>query len=234
MKLSAFIIGDDDLVGEYSELVSACMYDVLPPSKLKNLKSFGDKTSIALELTNLDLVQKKENLVAIDRALPPTAAIVSSSVNVSVAEQSRWITLKHRLVGVAALPTFTANTAVEIAPSVYTIESTIDVTRKFFASLKKDTIIVEDRVGLVLPRILCQIINEAMFAVQQEVAPPGDIDTAMKLGTNYPLGPIEWGEKIGFRQVQASLQALFTDMGEERYRACPLLKQIAVTGKFWG
>ena len=87
---------------------------------------------------------------------------------------------------------------------------------------------------MVLPRILCQIINEAMFAVQQEVAAPNDLDTAMKLGMNFPSGPLEWGEKIGFKQVYAVLDALHVDLGEERYRICPLLKEIAVTGKFWG
>jgi len=85
-----------------------------------------------------------------------------------------------------------------------------------------------------LPRILCQIINEAMFAVQQDVAVPKDVDMAMKLGMNFPSGPIEWGEKIGFKQVYAVLDALHADLGEERYRICPLLKDIAVTGKFWG
>lgn len=234
MRPALLLVGDDPLVAEYSTIAEASQYEVLPPAKMKGLKTLADKISIALELSNLDLARKKENLIALDKALPATTAIVSSSVNVSVLEQSGWITMKHRLVGIAALPTLIQNAVVEVAPSVHTIESTVDVVRKFFASMKKETAIVEDRVGMVLPRILCQIINEAMFAIQQDVASPKDIDTAMKLGTNYPLGPIEWGEKIGFRQVYAVLTALHTDLGEERYRVCPLLKQIAVSGKFWG
>ena len=87
---------------------------------------------------------------------------------------------------------------------------------------------------MVLPRILCQIINEAMSAAKQDVALPKDTDTAMRLGMNYPSGPIEWGEKIGFNLVYAVLNALHNDLGEERCRICPLLKEIAATGKFWG
>jgi len=228
------IAGDDTLVAEYSLLAQSSGYEVIPFTKIKSLKPLADKISIALELTNLDLDKKKENLVAMDKALPATTAIVTSSVNFSVLDQSGWITMKHRLVGIAALPTFLQNNLVEVAPSVHTVESTVDVVRKFFTSMKKETAIVEDRVGLVLPRILCQIINEAMFAIQQDVASPKDIDTAMKLGTSYPAGPIEWGEKMGFNQVFAVLTALQSDLGEERYRVCPLLKQIATTGKFWG
>ena len=229
-----FIVGDDPLVAEYSEIVSAFNYAIISPNKIKNLKPIAGTVSIALELSNLDLDRKKKNLEALDKTLPETTAILSSSVNVSALDQSQWIMMKHRLVGLAALPTLIRNSVVEVSPTVYTSESAVDVARKFFISLKKEIAVVQDRVGMVLPRILCQIINEAMFAVQQDVALPKDIDTAMRLGMNYPSGPIEWGEKIGFKQVYAVLDALHTDLGEERYHICPLLKEIAATGKFWG
>ena len=228
------IVGDDSLVAEYSEIVSAFNYATISPNKIKNLKPIAGTVSIALELSNLDLDRKKKNLEALDKTLPETTAILSSSVNVSALDQSQWIIMKHRLVGIAALPTLIRNSVIEVSPTVYTNESAIDVARRFFSSMKKDIAIVQDRVGMVLPRILCQIINEAMFAVQQDVALPKDIDTAMRLGMNYPSGPIEWGERIGFKHVYAVLDALHTDLGEERYRICPLLKEIAITGKFWG
>jgi 3-hydroxybutyryl-CoA dehydrogenase len=229
-----FIVGDDPLVAEYSGIVSAFNYAIISPNKIKNLKPIAGTVSIALELSNLDLDRKKKNLEALDKALPETTAILSSSINVSALDQSQWIIMKHRLVGIAALPTLIRNSVVEVSPTVYTHDSAVEVARKFFTSIKRDVAIVQDRVGMVLPRILCQIINEAMFAIQQDVALPKDIDTAMKLGMNYPSGPIEWGEKIGFKQVYAVLDALHTDLGEERYRICPLLKEIAATGKFWG
>ena len=233
-RLSVFIVGDDSLVAEYSEIASAFNYEVISSERIKNLKAIAQKAAIAFELSNLDLDQKKRNLIALDKSLPETTAILTSSVNVSVLDQSQWIMMKHRLVGIAALPTLIRNSLVEVSPAVHTNESAVEVARKFFTSIKKEIAVVQDRVGMVLPRILCQIINEAMFAVQQDAALPKDIDTAMRLGMNFPSGPIEWGERIGFKQVYAVLDALHTDLGEERYRICPLLKEIAATGKFWG
>jgi 3-hydroxybutyryl-CoA dehydrogenase len=229
-----FIIGDEPLVAEYSEMASAFNYAIILPEKIKSLASVAKKISIALELSNLDLKNKRKNLEALDKALPESTAILTSSVNVSALEQSQWIMMKQRLVGIGALPTLIRNRVVEVSPTVYTSESAVDVAQNFFISLKKEIAIVQDRVGMVLPRILCQIINEAMFAVQHDAAEPKDIDIAMRLGMNYPSGPIEWGERIGFQQVTAVLAALHADLGEERYRICPLLKEIAATGKFWG
>ena len=231
---AVLVVGDDAIVAEYTSLATAAGHRVFSSEKMKNLKSASKEISIALELTNLDPMLKKSNLAAMDKALPATTAILSSSIIVSVLEQAGWIGMKHRLIGIAALPSMIGYRTVEIAPSAHTLDATVDVARRFFLSIKKETAIVQDRVGMVLPRILCQVINEALFAVQQGVAEPKDIDVAMKLGTNYPLGPIEWGEKIGFNQVYAIIAALFADLGEERYRACPLLKDLATTGKFWG
>ncbi len=230
---AVLILGDASLVSEYSEIAARSNYEIIPSAKIKNLKSIAEKISIALELSNINIEGKKNNLLLLDKALPPTTAILSSSVTTTALEQSSWMAMKHRLIGIGALPTLIENSVVEVAPSIHTLESTVDVTRKFFHSIQKEVAIVQDRIGMVLPRILCQIINEAMFAVQQEVALPQDIDMAMKLGMNYPSGPIEWGEKIGFVQVCAVLEALHRDLGEERYRLCPLLKQLATTGKFW-
>lgn len=85
--------------------------------------------------------------------------------------------------------------------------------------------IVEDRVGLVTPRIICMIINEAYFTVQEGTASREDIDLAMKLGTNYPFGPFEWCKRIGIRHVYELLQAVYEDTQDERYKICPLLKR---------
>lgn len=76
----------------------------------------------------------------------------------------------------------------------------------------------------VFARVLAMIINEAMFAVQEDIASEPDIDLAMKLGTNYPAGPIEWGRAIGFEKIHGVLRALHAEFQDERYKAAPLLK----------
>ncbi len=142
-RLSVFIAGDDSLVNEYSEIASAFNYAIISPDKINNLKPIAGKISIALELRNLNLDRKKKNLAALDKALPETTAVLSSSINVSALDQSQWIMIRHRLVGIAALPTMIRNSIVEVSPTVYTNESAVDVARKFFLSIKKDIAIVQ-------------------------------------------------------------------------------------------
>lgn len=84
--------------------------------------------------------------------------------------------------------------------------------------------IVGDEAGMVTPRVVCMIINEAYYAAQQQVASRADIDISMKLGTNYPYGPFEWCEKTGIQQVYEVLQAVYKETGNERYRICELLQ----------
>ena len=91
--------------------------------------------------------------------------------------------------------------------------------------LKTSFQVVEDRVGLVTPRIVCMIINEAYYAAQEGTATREDIDLAMKLGTNYPYGPFEWAQRIGIKHVYELIEALYDDTRDERYKICPLLKK---------
>ena len=86
---------------------------------------------------------------------------------------------------------------------------------------------VGDAPGLVLGRIVCQIVNEAHFAVGEGVATAEDVDIAMRLGFNWPRGPFEWAEAIGPARVVSVLDALRSELGEERYRVAPLLRRAA-------
>ncbi len=239
-----YICGESPMLEEYAELCASKNYDVLvslndgskPTFASKNIRhstSIHSSVSIAIELTNIDRSAKRANIAKLDKSLPRTAPILSSSVTVSATEQSTWMTEKHRLVGFAALPTLIEKPLVEVAPTVFSPRETVDVVQRFYQSLGKEIELVQDRVGMVVPRIVCQLINEAAFALQEEIASPQDIDTAMKLGVNYPHGPIEWAEKIGVPHVYAVLSALEQDLHEDRYRIAPLLKHMAVAGEWW-
>jgi 3-hydroxybutyryl-CoA dehydrogenase len=91
--------------------------------------------------------------------------------------------------------------------------------------LNTEYLLVDDRVGLVTPRVICMIINEAYYTVQEGTAAREDIDMAMKLGTNYPFGPFEWCKRIGIKHVYELLEAVYEDTRDERYKICPLLKK---------
>ena len=99
------------------------------------------------------------------------------------------------------------------------------------AALGTDYRVVADRVGLVTPRVICQIINEACFTVQEGTATMQDVDLGMRLGTSYPRGPFAWANAIGVARVYAVLDALWHDTHDERYKVCPLLKRQALRGE---
>ncbi len=241
-----YLVGESPLVEQYARIIAEKEYEVFVQWNEGRPADFAlDRvhaqqtsvvpvyTSIAMELTNNDRTIKQKNLAKLDAALPPTVAILSSSVTVTAAEQSQWVRHRHRLVGFCAMPTFADRPLVEVAPTVFSPRETLSAAQHFFKSIGKEIVLVQDRVGMVLPRILCQIINEAAFALQEDVASPQDVDMAMKLGANYPLGPIEWGNRIGIRNVYHILQAMHDDLLEDRYRIAPLLKQLALTGEWW-
>ena len=135
-------------------------------------------------------------------------------------------------VGYVALPSLAEARLVEIVAGPRTTPGAIGAASRHFAALGKHVeCVVGDAPGLVLGRILCQIVNEAQFAIQEGVATPEDADTAMRLGFNWPRGPFEWAGAIGSERVVAVLDALHAELGEERYRVAPALRADAGAGR---
>ncbi len=127
-------------------------------------------------------------------------------------------------VGYYALPPIAAAPLVELTRGPATSDCSTAAAERFFAARGKHVEWVGDAPGLALGRIVCQIVNEASFALQKGIGSAPDVDTAMRLGFNYPRGPIEWGEAIGLDHALGLLDALHSEVGEERYRASPLLR----------
>jgi 3-hydroxybutyryl-CoA dehydrogenase len=126
-----------------------------------------------------------------------------------------------KLIGMNAIPTFINRSLAELSAYHDDHKSNVE---KLFNKLAWDVKWVEDRVGMVTPRIIMMIMNEACYTVQEGTASMQDIDTSMKLGTNYPFGPFEWANKIGVKHVYETLEAIYQDTHDERYKICPLLK----------
>ena len=104
-----------------------------------------------------------------------------------------------------------------------TREKDLEALPAIFKWLNTDFEVVEDRVGLVTPRILLMIINEAFYTVQEGVATKSEIDIAMKTGTNYPYGPFEWVRIFGIEVVYVLMESIYEATKNERYRPCELL-----------
>lgn len=135
------------------------------------------------------------------------------------------------LTGINDLPTFINRSLAEVSLLDKTDEAILQQTMQ---KLGWDYKLVEDRVGMVTPRIIMMIINEACYTLQEGTASMQDIDTSMKLGTNYPFGPFEWADKIGIKHVYETLKAVYDDTHDERYKICPLLKTIYLkNGSFY-
>src|SRR5262249_3368357 len=102
---------------------------------------------------------------------------------------------------------------------------------RFFGALGKHVAWVGDAPGLVLGRIVCQVINEAAFALGEGVGDAGDIDTGMVLGLSHPRGPFAWADAIGVDHVLRVLEALCDEYREERYRPAPVLRGLVQAGR---
>jgi 3-hydroxybutyryl-CoA dehydrogenase len=102
---------------------------------------------------------------------------------------------------------------------------------RFFGTLGKHVEWVGDAPGLVLGRIVCQLINESAFALGEGVGAAGDIDTGMVLGLSHPRGPLEWADRIGLDHVLVVLEALCEEYREERYRPAPALRRLVQAGR---
>lgn len=152
------------------------------------------------------------------------AKVFVNTAKISLAELSnlRSHQIKATLFGFNGLPTFLSRDILEV--SVLNPSDIIQVA-EICKKLNTDFLQVDDRVGLVTPRVICMIINEAYFTVQEGTATREDIDLAMKLGTNYPYGPFEWCKLIGVKHVYELLEAVYEDTHDERYKICPLLKR---------
>lgn len=123
--------------------------------------------------------------------------------------------IKGPVFGFCGLSTFFNKSILEITMG---ISDNKGILEGIMRSLRTDFRIVTDQVGMVTPRIICMIINEAYEALHQGVASQKDIDISMKLGTNYPYGPFEWCDKIGPQNVKRLLECLRVALAEEKYR----------------
>lgn len=133
--------------------------------------------------------------------------------------------------GFHVLPPLAAGGLVELTRTTGTSAHSAERAEAFFRTLGLRTAHVGDAPGLVLGRIVCQLVNEAAFAVGEGVGGAEDVDAGMVLGLNHPRGPLAWGDAIGLDHVLAVLDALHAERGDPAYRAAPLLRELVLTGR---
>lgn len=154
----------------------------------------------------------------------PEAKVFVNTAKISLAELSNLTDhkIKAALFGFNGLPTFLNREILEVS---VLHERDKPLLHELCEKLNTPYLLVDDRVGMVTPRIVGMIINEAYYTALEGTATREDIDQAMKLGTNYPYGPFEWCKRIGVKHVYELLEAVYEDTHDERYKICPLLKK---------
>ena len=161
-----------------------------------------------------------------DRGLAPSIPILCQTVDIDLSELEQGALHPERIAGFDGL-FLSRGSAATLVAGVELTEEVRDAATKWIESLGKIPIWVEESPGMVLPRIVCSLANEAAFAVGEGVAEASEVDTAMQLGVNYPLGPLAWAERLGYKKIESVLSHMARVYGEERYRVAPWLRRKA-------
>lgn len=204
----------------------------LPPAveRAASVREAVQKAATVVELVG-EREAKLRVLAEASREMDPDALILAEAGPVLMTEAAAWTARPGRVVGFSALVPPAEAKLVEIAPGLQTDPAALEAAAAFWRARGKEVAVIRDGAGMVLPRILCMVINEAAVALAEGVAGAADIDTAMRLGLNYPHGPLEWADRIGIDRVHRQLSALQAELGDDRYRPAPLLKQMVLAGR---
>lgn len=182
----------------------------------------------AADLQGIDLVMDTEFDTHRDRlglyATQPNTFFMLHANRVQLQAVASDLGVRLPLFNVAGLNAWPGCLAAEPWEMSIATENAKALLQEKCAALGVRYLLVADRVGMVTPRVISMIINEAYYTLQEGTASKADIDLGMKLGTNYPKGPFEWAAEIGLSEVRALLEALYADTQDPRYKLCPLLK----------
>ena len=172
---------------------------------------------------------KKDLFKTLDEICKEDCIFGTNTSSLSVTEIANGI--KHNVIGMHFFNPADRMKLVEVISGENTPVETKEAIIECSKSLGKTPVEVAEGPGFVVNRILIPMINEACFIYQEGLASVEDIDTAMKLGANHPMGPLALGDLIGFDIVLDVMEVLYTETGDSKYRPCTLLKKMVRAGK---
>ena len=183
---------------------------------LEELKS----CDIVLESAPEDLDTKREILERLDEIVGEDCIIATNTSSLSVTRLASYVSRPGHFVGMHFFNPVPAMKLVEIVAGLRTTDSTLGLARDFAEKLGKLPIDVKDYPGFVVNRVLFPMINEAAFALQEQVSDAKGIDECMKNGCNHPMGPLALADLVGLDVVHAILSSLYEEYGNPRYAPC--------------
>lgn len=185
---------------------------------------------MVIEAVPEDLVMKQELFAQLNRICAPQAVLASNTSSISITKLGAASGRSDRVVGLHFMNPAPVMRLVEVVRGLETSERTTQLALDLAKRLGKTPVVSKDVPGFIVNRVLIPMINEAIFALEEGVASAEDIDLAMTTGANHPVGPLALADRIGLDTVLAICDVLHQDLGDPKFRACPLLRRYVEAG----
>jgi 3-hydroxybutyryl-CoA dehydrogenase len=186
---------------------------------------------LVIEAATEDEALKRRILKDVDAVAAPGAIIASNTSSISITALAAATSRPDRFVGLHFFNPVPMMALVEVIRGLQTTDATVDAMVAFAKRLGKTPVVVKNSPGFVVNRLLCPMINEAVFVLQEGIASPQDVDEAMKLGCNHPIGPLALADMIGLDVMLAVMKVFARDFGDAKYRPAPLLREMVAAGR---
>ncbi len=184
------------------------------------------KSGIIIECINEDFELKANILTKLDKLAKDQALFVTTTSSLSITKLGAKVSRPELLIGMNFLLPVQTVPIVEVVRGLKTSDKTMENVRRFANLMGKEVITVYEYPGYVTTRVIIPLINEAMYVVMEGVASAEDVDKAIKLGYNFPKGPLSLADSIGLDTVLQWMEQLFHELGDLKYRPCPTLRKL--------
>ncbi|HEV2763503.1 MAG TPA: 3-hydroxybutyryl-CoA dehydrogenase [Pyrinomonadaceae bacterium] len=188
------------------------------------------RCAFVVEAVTENLEVKREIFRALDEVTPAGAVLASNTSSISITKLGAATRRPDKVIGMHFINPVPVMKLVEVIRGIATSDETWERTRALTDKLGKTALECHDSPGFVSNRVLMPMINEAVFALHEGVASRESIDGIMKLGMNHPMGPLTLADFIGLDVCLAILNVLHTELGDPKYRPCPLLRRYVDAG----
>lgn len=175
-------------------------------------------------------VQKESVFRELDACLPEDRILITNTSTLSVSQLARVTKRPERIIGMHFMSPVPRRTLVEVVRGFHTSDETFTDAKDFAEAMGKTCIEVFEFPGYVTTRVILPLINEAFHVVMEGVASAEDVDKAMKLGFDLPVGPLQMADRMGLDEVMTWMEHLLHELGETKYRPCPLLRRLVRAG----